>query len=293
MKQILSFSMLLLVVMMQQSYGQVSINTDGSNAPPSAMLEVKSTDKGFLPPRLSSAQMFAIQNPDMGLMIFNTDIKLPCWYDGTKWIKSTGEEVPWCGNVNVLYEGQVYHTVLIGTQCWLKENLNVGTMISGASNATSNNVIEKYCYDDDQANCAVYGGFYSWDEMMQYTNSEGTQGICPSGWHIPADAEWTSLISFLGGFTVAGGKMKEPGYDHWSSPNTDASNESGFTALGGGYGAQNGSFYYQNTIVYFWSSTRFGLGNAYNYNLTYDSANANRGGNWYTWRFSVRCLKDN
>ena len=79
----------------------------------------------------------------------------------------------------------------------MAENLNVGTRISGSSNQTNNSIIEKYCYDDLEANCNTYGGLYQWDEAMQYSATEGVKGICPTGWHLPTDAEWTTLADFL------------------------------------------------------------------------------------------------
>ena len=71
-------------------------------------------------------------------------------------------------------------------------------MIQIYQEMTNNGIIEKYCYDNDPVNCATYGGLYQWDEMMQYTTQQGTQGICPAGWHLPTDAEWTILTDFLG-----------------------------------------------------------------------------------------------
>ena len=87
----------------------------------------------------------------------------------------------------VQYEGKTYNTVLIGNQCWLKENLDVGTRINLNQSPTNNGIIEKYCYNDNPTNCDTYGGLYKWDEAMQYTTTEGAIGICPSGWHIPSD----------------------------------------------------------------------------------------------------------
>lgn len=93
----------------------------------------------------------------------------------------------------VEYEGQVYNTIQIFSQCWLKENLNVGTMIQGVDSADDNSIIEKYCYNNEPDSCTKYGGLYQWDEMMQYTTQQGVQGICPPGWHLPADEEWKVL----------------------------------------------------------------------------------------------------
>ncbi len=99
-----------------------------------------------------------------------------------------------CGD-EIRYEGQTYHTVLIGSQCLMKENLNVGTRINGAMEHSNNGVIEKYCYNDDTANCTIYGGLYQWDEAMQYITTAGAQGLCPAGSHIPTTAEWSTLLT--------------------------------------------------------------------------------------------------
>ena len=86
-------------------------------------------------------------------------------------------------------DGKTYNTVLIGDQCWMAKNLNIGTMINGNQNMSNDGVIEKYCYDNDTANCEIYGGLYQWNEMMEYTTTQGGQGICPAGWYISTDDE--------------------------------------------------------------------------------------------------------
>ena len=196
-----------------------------------------------------------------------------------------------CGSSQVQYEGKIYNTVLIGNQCWLKENLDVGTRINGSQDQTNNGIIEKYCYNDDPNNCTTYGGLYQWDEIMQYTTLEGTQGICPEGWHIPTYVDWDLLTDFLGGQEVAGGKMKEVGTLHWLTPNTGATNESGFTALPGGAHDDNG-FYHMGLYCRIWSS----------YQLTESEAGEryinSTGISCYQWitpkiqSLSVRCIKD-
>jgi uncharacterized protein (TIGR02145 family) len=291
MKKLIPLLCLVLISMAQHAVSQVSINSDGADPPASAMLEVKSTDKGFLPPKMTTIQMEAIQNPDMGLMVFNTDLKQPWWYDGTNWVTFAAEIS--CGYFIVILDGQVYHTVEIGNQCWLKENLNVGTMLNGSNPPSNNGIIEKYCLFNDANNCLVYGGLYDWNELMEYTVTEGSKGICPSGWHIPDNAEWTTLISFLGGSDVAGGKLKETGYNHWAGPNQGASNESGFSALGAGNGDSDGNFGNLWDNAYFWSSTHNSSPNAYVYNQYYKSTNANQNSEPKAYRFSVRCLRDN
>ena len=138
------------------------------------------------------------------------------------------------GIATVNYGGQTYNTVQIGPQCWLRENLNFGTRIDELQNQADNNVIEKHCFSNLESNCEIYGGYYQWDEMMQYSNYQSVMGICPEGWHIPSEAEWDVLAQNLGGSSQAGMRMKEFGTAAWDSNNTDGTNESGFTALGGG-----------------------------------------------------------
>ena len=201
------------------------------------------------------------------------------------------------GIPTVVYEGKTYHTVQIGTQCWLKENLNIGTMINASNNNNqiNNSSIEKYCYNNETANCEIYGGLYQWDEMMQYTITQGTQGICPNGWHIPTDDEWTTLIDLLGGSSIAGVKLKESGTTHWNSPNTGATNSSGFTALPGGHGFSSGYFSLLGINGIFWSSTQYtqyGTGTAWRRYLGYNDDGVGRDYDGKGGGFSARCLQD-
>jgi len=189
-------------------------------------------------------------------------------------------------------DGKTYNTVLIGTQCWMAQNLNVGTKIAGSSNQTNNDIIEKYCDNDDENNCNIYGGLYQWDEAMQYSTTEGVKGICPTGWHLPTDAEWTTLTTFLGGDGIAGGKMKEAGTTHWSAPNTGATNSSGFTALPGDYRSGGGNFYYLTYGAYFWSSSQYDAAHAWDRYLSYGDEDVYR--SYYTKAggWSARCVRN-
>jgi uncharacterized protein (TIGR02145 family) len=180
-----------------------------------------------------------------------------CQFTGT-WIVGVSATPCYCPGVPVvLYEGQTYNTIQIGTQCWLKENLNVGTIVSYPENQSNNGIIEKFCVD-----CDIYGGLYQWNEMMQYQTTPGVQGICPNGWHLPTIDEWSVLSDFLGGEAIAGGKMKEPGLEHWTDPNVGATNESGFTALPGGYYWNPYYFAYYTTSAMMWTSTESNSVNA-------------------------------
>jgi uncharacterized protein (TIGR02145 family) len=193
-----------------------------------------------------------------------------------------------------------YKIVKIGTQTWMAENLNVGVIRSSIDleNRPSNNgIIEKYCYDNNPDNCKIYGGIYKWDEMMQYNPPDNgsigtTQGICPVGWHIPTCDEWMTLIAYLGGPGNAGGALKETGFSHWSTPNEGATNQSGFSALGGGwYNTVNevfGSGYFNLHGVFLGShpSTLW----LYSYVTTAQLNDCNH--STIDYAGSVRCVKD-
>jgi uncharacterized protein (TIGR02145 family) len=214
-----------------------------------------------------------------------------------------------CGSPLVdIRDGHTYNTVLIGTQCWMANNLNIGSKVIGLGSQINNGVIEKFCYNNDDGNCAIYGGLYQWAEMVQYLNGAtnttswspapngNVQGVCPYGWHIPSDAEWTVLSDFLGGVWVAGGKMKEAGTAHWSSPNTGATNESGFTSLPAGLSSYyNGNFGYLGTYSGFWASTeylQFNTQTALLRDLNNTDATLRWTGDTKTYGHSVRCIKD-
>ena len=195
------------------------------------------------------------------------------------------------GTPTVTYEGQTYNTVQIGDQCWFKENLNVGTMIPGIQEMTNNSIIEKYCYDNDPANCSTYGGLYQWNEMMQYTTQQGVQGICPVGWHLPTEEEVAIVSDFLGGNLVAGGKMKETGTLHWLPPNTGATNESGFTGLPGGVGDEGG-YFSMGLIASLWASTEINTSGSRSWGLSYAYTGVSIGYSFKSEGQSVRCVKD-
>lgn len=192
-----------------------------------------------------------------------------------------------CERDNVYYENDFYPTVLIGEQCWLTKNLNIGTMISGASNQANNSIIEKYCYNNDESNCDIYGGLYQRNEAMQYVTDEVAQGLCPIGWHIPSGSDWVILTSYLGGESVAGEKMKASS----SNPiSWDGTNSSGFTALPAGL-FNYGEFFVLGSYADFWSSSE--------YDSHYFGRELNSNDPYVYMPFvdqfaglSIRCLKD-
>lgn len=160
-------------------------------------------------------------------------------------------------------DGKTYKAVKMGDQCWMAENLNIGTMIPGGVKATNNGTIEKYCYNNLKTNCDVYGGLYQWDEMMAYEdtsvrNPSGIQGICPAGWHLPSFSEMSQLYDWAGGFATLGGRLKETGLNHWKKPNNGATNQYGFTSLGAGnYFPNDNSFANLKIQGNFWSTSSF------------------------------------
>ena len=286
--------------------GQLAINTDGSTPDESSILDLKSTTKGLLLPRMYTYQILHISNPAAGLMVFDIDSSSFYGYSGSKWISLWDSDtlVDVCGGNSFedSRDGRIYTMVTIGTQCWMAENLNIGTRISSEDNPTDNSIIEKWCYFDDETKCTTNGGLYHWDEMMQYVTAEGVQGICPSGWHIPTDAEYKTMEMVLGmsqsdadGLgnrgTDQGGKMKEIGTTHWWSPNTLATNASGFTAFAGGFRISNGHSSYWGRSSIWWSSNESN-GGALIRSLNYDNGQVYR----YHWEkaygLSVRCIKD-
>ena len=183
---------------------------------------LEETESIFLKITGCSSQEYAIGTPDQANIII---------MDGN-------------GPVVTDIDGNVYHSVLIGTQTWLVENLATTRFRNG-------DIVRSWCLKMKPQNCIIYGQLYQWKFMND------ARGLCPPGWHVPSDAEWNTLINYLGGPGVAGGKMKEIGSEHWSSPNVDATNESGFTALPGGF--RDWRFNFQKIkdgySAYYWTST--------------------------------------
>ena len=206
---------------------------------------------------------------------------------------NTGLDESYCGIVTDI-DGNEYGTVLIGNQVWMSENLKVtkykdGTAIpTGHSNSVWSNLSSgAYAvYDDDDVNTDTYGFLYNWYAV------DDSRIIAPDGWHVPTDDEWTTLTDYLGGTSVAGGKMKETGTEHWGSPNTDATNESGFTALPGGYRSTNGSYGNQGYYGYFWSSTENNSDTAWYRVLHYNYSDVSRSSSNKRYGFSLRCVRD-
>lgn len=194
-----------------------------------------------------------------------------------------------CGD-SVIYSGQNYTTVQIGTQCWFKKNLNVGTMVNGSVNQTNNSVIEKYCYNNSTADCTTYGGLYQWNEAMQYSVAEGAQGICPSGWHIPTDAEQNILDQLLNNTTCDPNRIGVWGCAD-AGTKLRAGGTSGFEGLLSGIRNSGGLFTGKGVATNIWSSTISGLLSWYRgLNTGFVAVDRYRQGQNYG--LSVRCIQN-
>ena len=280
MKQVkhLLFAFLLITTVSIQA--QVGIGTTTPAA--TAQLDVSSTTKGFLPPRMTTTQRDAIASPAAGLIIFNTTTNGLEIKTSLGWIllsSSSADGLP---------------TIQIGTQKWMSKNLDVafyrnGDPIPEVTDATAWAALETgaWCYYNNDANTGLtYGKLYNWYALND------PRGLAPQGWHVPSDAEWSILETALGGSSVAGGKMKEAGTLNWTSPNTGGNNNSGWVGLPGGFRYFNGSFNNVDNYGYWWSSTELSTAFAWFRYLDYLNGSVSRGGDYKRNGHSVRCLRD-
>ena len=209
---------------------------------------------------------------------------------------SCEKEDPKTGTVTD-YDGNTYNTVKIGNQWWMVENLKTTHYANGDAipDGTGAGVISEetdpkywFVYNDDLNNVSTYGRLYTWHTVTDSRN------VCPDGWHVPGDTEWTQLTDYLGGGGIAGGKLKEAGTTHWNSPNEGATNESGFTGLPGGVRASGtGLFDNMGETCHFWAATEYGSWRAWNQMLVHTDAHMTQYSTSKSHGFSVRCLKDN
>jgi uncharacterized protein (TIGR02145 family) len=191
-------------------------------------------------------------------------------------------------------EGNIYKTIKIGSQIWMAENLKtrqyndstyIPLVIAGIK--WKDLSTPGYCwFENDSATYSTdYGALYNW-----YTVNSGK--LCPTGWHVPTDEEWTVLTDYLGGKGIAGGKLKEAGLAHWAVPNQGATNESGFTGLPGGYRGGGATFDQVGFNGYWWSSTELYTGIALSRGLDRDYNNVGGDTAEMPWGFSVRCVRN-
>lgn len=191
-------------------------------------------------------------------------------------------------------DGNVYKTVTIGSQIWMAENLRTtkysnGDPISNVLNVNEWSALSSGAYANyanDANNSKTYGRLYNWYAVTD------DRSICPTGWHIPSNAEWTTMVASLGGESTAGGKLKEPGTSHWSSPNTGADNESGFKALPGGIRGVGGAYSNKGGYGYFWTTTASSSYYSWYRYLYYMGAEVTASSEDHRSGLSVRCVKD-
>jgi uncharacterized protein (TIGR02145 family) len=193
-------------------------------------------------------------------------------------------------------DAKSYTTVLIGSQCWMQQNLNVGTMVTGVTTqGVSTTSIQKYCYDNTESNCTNYGGLYQWNLARGGATTAGATGICPAGWHIPTHDEFTLLERTT---CTSGSCTTDFPYDitttGWKGTNegTTLKNPAGlFRGLLAGYRNPDGSFANIGSDVNFWSSLQSG-GSTWRRALSSGSTQVYRSTNVKAYGFSVRCLKN-
>jgi uncharacterized protein (TIGR02145 family)/prepilin-type N-terminal cleavage/methylation domain-containing protein len=204
-----------------------------------------------------------------------------------------------CGDT-FTYCGESYPTVSIGGECWMAKNINVGARIDSPLEQSNNGIFEKYCYNNSTTECSNYGGLYQWNEAMQYSATESAQGICPSGWHLPSDNEFTALTrTVIGdpgcdpttGCAPAGEVLKASAT---STPVAwNGTNDYNFSAIPSSYRDLDGTSNYQGTYGFFWTSTVRDVDNAWHRLLDTGTTTVFRYYDFKTYGFAVRCIKNN
>ena len=323
MKKQLFLTVVLALMLQVTSFAQ-SIKLNNQDDPGSAMLEVNSASKGILIPNVSltgSTDATTITSPAVSLLVYNTatvsDILPGYFYNsGTIvspfWTRLVSKayadllELRLKAYVDSLFNPIVQpSSVTIGNQIWKDKNLDVSTYRDGTvipkvdDDATwSTLTTGAYCYynNDSTTYAAIYGKLYNWYAVVGIHDNDANtpnKTLAPEGWHVPTDVEWTTLTDTLGGLSVAGGKMKEAGLAHWASPNTGATNESGFAGLPGGYRLNfGGAFYNIGIDGRWWSSTEDGPTGARGRLLFNDDGGVYGYVGHEGSGFSVRCLRD-
>ena len=201
-------------------------------------------------------------------------------------------------------ENNYYPVVQINTQLWMAENLkttkyNDGTAIPNVTDPSTWQVTTSggYCdYNNTPSNSTAYGRLYNWfaldNNAATKVASNGGKNVCPTGWHVPIDGEWSTLTTYLGGESVAGGKLKEVNIANWFTPNTGGTNETGFTALPCGNRLDNGTYHDVGYFGYWWSTTEYNATAAWYRIMSYNLTAVFRSNYPKQAGFSIRCLKD-
>lgn len=293
------YILVIIILISSFSSAQIKIGNNPTQIDGSAELEIESTDKGLLLPRLTTAQRDAIQNPAEGLLIYNQEIKCLEIYNGSEWINNCPApdwgvipDLPYCENkpisktgcnsqTTVEHQGKTYAIVEIAGQCWMAENLNVNATLGFSANYTTD------------PNGDEYGKYYDWTAAMDGSNEERAQGVCPAGWHIPSDCEWMFLEHSLGMNNISLMVLDE------GIPRGEPQNIGGNLKVGGstnfngklsGIAFPAGNFNDPGEYGYFWTSTKqneFPINrflSLYNEGIMRTS--------YVDFGFSVRCIKN-
>jgi uncharacterized protein (TIGR02145 family) len=296
----------------------VSIQFDLTGDKPSydITLEVSFDDGDtFAPVYAAEVTGETIVAPGIGIqLIWDGRIGYPAQYIAMARIKIIATYIINCGDQITDIDGNIYNTVLIGEQCWMKENLNTTRDAAG-------NFITRYCFDNNTTNCDLYGGFYTWNTVMNgavssSSNQSGVQGICPEGWHMPSEAEWMQLVDYVAtqGFpnsnvtNGAGNALKScrqvnspldgdcntSEHPRWNSDGTHHGfNEFGFSAFPGGYRGANGTFANTGLFGFWWSSTEISSDRALGPYTTSSNGKVGPNNSNKTLGLNTRCLRDN
>jgi uncharacterized protein (TIGR02145 family) len=198
------------------------------------------------------------------------------------------------GNGFYDYDGNFYPSIILGNgQEWAAKNLNTTKYATGDSipnrinNSQWSSTYPAWCsLNNNSQQDTIYGKLYNWHAVNNPNN------ICQLGWHVPSQPEWNQMVSFLGGNQVAGGKLKSVGTALWQSPNSDATNESGFSALPAGNRLPSGNFQVQGDGAYWWASDLNNVNNAWYNNVYYTNGQFYESGSIFKYGMSVRCIKD-
>jgi uncharacterized protein (TIGR02145 family) len=236
------------------------------------------------------------QNPVTGNAIVSVTAKLSGLVNASTYhfrIKAVNSLGNYTGE-DMTFDGNDYNTVLISNQLWMVENLKTTKYSDGTNidfpnsdkNAWQANTSGAYAwYNDDPSNKIVYGALYNWHAVK-------TNKLCPTGWRVSTDADWTSMTNYLGGENLAGGKLKETGTTHWNSPNVGATNESGFTAIPGGDRLTDGTYTYFGNGGIYWTATYKDTYSAWFWALDKITATIGRADREKGVGLSVRCIKN-
>lgn len=202
-------------------------------------------------------------------------------------------------------EGNTYDVVKIGNQCWMAQNMRyLPSVVDHNTGSYTTPYYYVYGYNGNNVSEAkatvyydIYGVLYNWPAAMNgsassSSNPSGVQGVCPTGWHLPSVAEWTQLTNFLGGVVSAGGKLKETGTEHWNSPNTGATNETGFTARPGSYRNNIGATFDPGVYGYWWTSTENSTENSWYKSMSFNSTTVSGYHSIKELGRYIRCIKD-